>query len=158
MAKTEVSPTILTLLVILVLAGGAVLAQMNASALQAPFSMSIPGISATPVTNLGALVAIGGVVVVLWLAGMLDLMILRWHVRKRDALLAAKDLEIVRIKATAYDLEQPALADIRTQLDKVAVDVNTVATRLEAAPRSDRVIREEIRTTKPEREHIAVTE
>jgi hypothetical protein len=144
-----------------VLLAGAVLAQMNANALHAPFFMSAPGILDVPVSNLRALAAAGGVVVLLWLAGMFDLMVLRARVRRRDALLHEKDVEVMRMKAAAYDQEQSALADIRTKLDRLALDMDTMAGRLEAPPRSDRVVREEILTTTPGRhvtERVAVTE
>jgi len=143
---------ILTLLSIVVLLGGALLAQMNASSLHAPFSMSVSGISAAPLSNLRALAVAGAVVGVLWLAGMLDLLVLRGHVRRRDALLKEKDQEIACVKASAYDQEQPALADVKAQLNKVALDVNAMMIRLRAIPtRSDRAGREEIRMGTPER-------
>jgi hypothetical protein len=66
----------------------------------------------------------------------------------------------MRMKATAYDQEQSALADIRSKLDRLGQDINAMAGRLGAPPRSDRVMREEIRTT-PGRsvtERVAVTE
>ncbi len=144
--------TILTLLAIMVLLAGALLAQMNASSLHAPFSMSVSEISAAPLSNLRALGTAGGVVVLLWFAGMIDLMVLRGHVRRRDALLKEKDQEIARVKASAYDQEQPALADVKMQLNKVALDINTMMIRLRAMPtRSERAVREEIRTITPER-------
>src|SRR4029077_13443150 len=98
------------------LLGGAVLAQMNANVLHATFFMSAPGIIDGSVSNLRALAAAGGVVLLLWLAGMLDLAILRGHVRRCGVLLHEKDVEVMRMKATAYDQEQSALADIRSKL------------------------------------------
>jgi hypothetical protein len=130
---------ILTLMAIIVLLAGALLAQMNASSLNAPFSLSVSGISAVPVSNLRALAAAGGVVALLWFAGMIDLLVVRARVRRRDALLVEKDQEIARVKASAYDQEQPALADVKMQLNKVALDVNAMMIRLRAMPtRSDR--------------------
>jgi hypothetical protein len=159
--RTEAIPTILTLLAVVILLAGAVLAQMNVNALHAPFFMSAPGILDVPVSNLRALAVAGGVVVLLWLAGMVDLMVLRARVRSRDALLHEKDVEVMRMKATAYDQEQSALADIRSKLDKLAQDINAVSARMADSPRSDRVMREEIRTTTPGRpvtERVAVAE
>ena len=159
--RTEAIPTILTLLAIVVVLGGAVLAQMNANVLHAPFFMSAPGILDMPVSNLRALAAAGGVVVLLWLAGILDLMVLRAHVRRCNALLHEKDVEVMRMKATAYDQEQSALADIRSKLDRLTLDVNATTDRLGAPPRSDRVVREETRTTtlgRPATERVGVTE
>jgi hypothetical protein len=154
--------TILTLLAIMVLLAGALLAQMNASSLHAPFSMSVSAISATPLSNLRALAAAGGVVVLLWFAGMIDLIVLRSHVRRRDALLMEKDQEIARVKASAYDQEQPALEDVKTQLTKVALNVDAMMIRLRAMPtKSDREVREEIRTITPERstnERVAIAD
>jgi hypothetical protein len=144
-----------------VLLAGAVVAQMNANVLHAPFFMSAPGILDVPVSNLRALATAGGVVALLWLAGMVDLMVLRARVRSRDALLHEKDVEVMRMKATAYDQEQPALADIRSKLDALARDVNAVAGRLGSLPKTDRVVREEIRTSTAERpaaERVGVTE
>lgn len=143
---------ILTLMAIIVLLAGALLAQMNASSLHTPFSLSVSGISAVPVSNLRALAAAAGVVALLWFAGMIDLLVVRGHVRRRDALLVEKDQEIARVKASAYDQEQPALADVKMQLNKVALDVNAMMIRLRAMPtRSDRAVREEIRTNIAER-------
>lgn len=143
---------ILTLMAIIVLLAGALLAQMNASSLHTPFSLSVSGISAVPVSNLRALGAAAGVVALLWFAGMIDLLVVRGRVRRRDALLVEKDQEIARVKASAYDQEQPALADVKMQLNKVALDVNAMMIRLRAMPtRSDRAVREEIRTNTPER-------
>ena len=154
--------TILTLLAIMVLLAGALLAQMNASSLDAPFSMSVSGISTAPLSNLRALAVAGGVVALLWFAGMIDLLVLRGHVRKRDAVLKEKEQEIARIKASAYDQEQPALADMKTQLNKVALDVDAMMIRLRTMPvRSDHAVREEIRTITPERstnEKVAITD
>ena len=154
--------TILTLLAIMVLLAGALLAQMNASSLHAPFSMSVSGIAAAPLSNLRALTVGGGIVALLWFAGMIDLMVLRGHVRRRDALLKEKDQEIARVKASAYDQEQPALADMKTQLNKLALNVDAMMIRLRTMPmRSDRAVREEIRTLMPERstnEKVAITD
>lgn len=154
--------TILTLLAIMVLLAGALLAQINASSLHAPFSLGVSGISAAPLSNLRALATAGGVVVLLWFAGMIDLMVLRGRVQRRDALLKEKDQEIARIKASAYDQEQPALADMKTQLNKVALEVNAMMIRLRAMPlRSERAVREEIRTIAPERstnERVAIAD
>ncbi len=144
--------TILTLLAIMVLLAGALLAQINASSLHAPFSMSVSGIAAAPLSNLRALAVAGGIVALLWFAGMIDLLVLRGHVRRRDALLKEKEQEIARVKASAYDQEQPALADLKTQLNKVALNVDAMMIRLRTMPtRSEHAVRGEIRTLTPER-------
>ncbi len=149
---------ILTLMAIIVLLAGALLAEMNASSLHAPFSLSVSGISAVPASNLRALAAAGGVVALLWFAGMIDLLVVRAHVRRRDALLVEKDQEIARVKASAYDEEQPALADVKMQLNKVALDVNAMMIRLRAMPtRSDRAFTPE-RSANEQVAQVALTD
>lgn len=159
----EAIPTILTLLLIVTLLGGAALAQQNANVLHTPVSLSIPGLEGVPLSYLRVFAALGGVLVLFWLAGMIDLTILRGHVRSRDALLRAKDQEIMRIKSEAFDHQQPALTDIRTRLEKVALEVTAMMARLDAGAslKSARVAREEMRTTVPERsanERVGVTD
>lgn len=149
------------LLLLLTLIALGVFAQMNASVLHAPASMSIPG-SDISLSNLRILAAIGGIAVLLWVAGMADLALLRWHLRRRDALLLTKDQEILRIKSEAYEHQQPALTEMRARLEKISIQVGAMLARLDAgAPtKPTRVVREEIRTTAPEpstTERVGVT-
>ncbi len=69
----------------------------------------------------------------------------------------------MRIKSEAFDHQQPALTDIRTRLEKVALEVTAMMARLDAGAslKSARVAREEMRTTVPERsanERVGVTD
>jgi hypothetical protein len=148
-------------LLVTVIAVG-VFAQMNASVLHAPASMSIPG-SDIPLSNLRILAAVGGIVMLLWLAGMADLALLRAHLRRRDALLLAKDQEILHIKSEAYEHQQPVLTEMRARLEKISMQVGAMLARLDsgASTKPARVMREEIRATAPEpsaTERVGVTD
>lgn len=159
----EAIPTILTLLLIAGLLAGAVLAQQNAAVLHEALTLTIPGLEGFAPSYLRAFIALGGVLGLFWLAGMIDLAILRGEVRSRDALLRAKDQEIMKIKAEAYDQQQPVLNDIRARLDKEMLELSALMARLDAGVslKSARVTREEVRTPALERssnERVAVTD
>jgi hypothetical protein len=108
-----------TLILIVMLAAGGAIAGMNTSVLHSPVTLSLPGLPNESLTVLQILAGMGGMLVLLWLAGMMDLVIQRVQIRRRDGLLEAKDLEIMRIKAEAYDQQRPALAEIRARLEKL---------------------------------------
>jgi hypothetical protein len=144
------------------LIAGAVLAQQNTAVLHAPVTLTVPGLEGVAPSYLRAFLALGGVLALFWLAGMFDLAILRGHVRRRDALLRAKDQEIMRIKSEAFDQQQPALNDIRARLDKVTLELSAMMARFDAGVslKSARVMREDMRTIAPERsdERVGVTD
>lgn len=149
----EAIPTILTLLLIVTVLAGAVLAQQNASILHQPIPLSVPGLEGVPLSYLRVFAALGGLLVLFWIAGMIDLAMLRGQVRNRDALLRAKEQEILRIKSEAFDHQQPTLTDIRARLEKVALEVTAMMARLDAGAtlQSARVAQEETRTAALER-------
>lgn len=113
-----------TLILIVMLAAGGAIAGMNTSALNSPVALSLPGLPNVSLTVLRVLAGMGGLLVLLWLAGMLDLVIHRVQIRRRDGLLEAKDLEIMRIKAEAYDQQRPALAEISARLEKLTTHLD----------------------------------
>lgn len=119
-----------SIVVIVFLLVGAGFVQANLPALHLPSVISVPGAPGFTPSRLRVLVTIGGVLVLVWLAGMADLRILRGRVYLLDEALvakeqelAAKEQELLRVKSAAYDKQAPALADLRAQLEAMVLEV-----------------------------------
>jgi hypothetical protein len=132
-------------MVIALLILGAVI-QTNMTVIDTRTPLTLPGEWSVPITYLRLLAAIGAAAVLVWLAGMLDRVLLRAQIRRRDAALLALEQDLVRFKATAYDQQQPALSDVRERLEVVVHELRSMLARVENVLRGgpDRVPREAV--------------
>jgi hypothetical protein len=130
-----------TVTVVILLLIGAAVAETNFSILHSLISFGLPGMETVTLTYLNVLAVIGGVLLLVWLAGLADLETLRAQIRRRNALVRAMDLELARMKSAAYDQQQPTLADIKARLGAVVQEISGLRARVEAATdaRSQRV-------------------
>ncbi len=114
-------------------------------AINTPIPLTVPGLTDIHLTYLDLLVALGGMLVLLWLAGLIDLAVLRARVRQRDATILAKDQELMRMKAVAYDHQEPAWADLTGRLEGIAQEIRSLLVRLEntMSGRTERIVRRE---------------
>jgi len=122
-----------TAVVAILLIAGAVIAQANDSTLYSQTSIAIPGLAGIAVTRLQVLEGLGAALVLVWLAGVIDALVLHRKVRQRDELLHSLEQELLKMKSTAYDQQQPALADIRGRLEALVQDVRNIMTRIDSA-------------------------
>jgi hypothetical protein len=120
------------------------------SAVHSVIPLGVPGRTDIQLTYLRVLGAMGGTLVLLWMAGLLDVALQRAQVRRRDAMLLARDQELMRTKSGAYDQQRSALADIKEPLEGIAQDTRAMLTRMEAAlwamrgARSDPIARKRV--------------
>ncbi len=144
-------------MVIVLLVAGAVI-QTNMAVIHTQTSLRLPGDSSVPISYLRLLAGMGAAAALVWLAGMLDLALLRGRLRRRDAVVLALEQDLMRFKAVAYDQQQPALNDVRGRLEVVVQELRGMVARVEGVLRGipDRVPREEAavmrsdRTVRPE--------
>ncbi len=120
-----------TVLLVLLLLADVAVALANVSRWHSPIPLAVPGLRGASVTYLGAMAAVGGALVLLWLLGVADRAVIRGQLRGRDTVVRAKDEELTQLKATAYDHDQPALADMRAHLDTLSRDLRDIRVRLE---------------------------
>ena len=136
--------------------------QINAAVIHTQTPLTLPGNPGVPVSYLHLLVSIGAAAALVWLAGMIDLAFLHGQIRRRDATVQALEQDLMRFKAVAYDQQQPALNDVRGQLEVVVNELRGMVARVEsvlrgtptrmpreeaAAIRSDRAVRPEVVVT-----------
>ncbi len=135
-----------TLALVFLLLTGAAFVQANMPAMNTPIPLIVPGMTDINLTYLDLLVALGGMLVLLWVAGLIDLAVQRARVRRRDATILAKDQEIMRMKAVAYDHQEPALADLTGRLEGIAQEIRSLLVRLESTMSggADRIVRREV--------------
>ncbi|HKV43686.1 MAG TPA: hypothetical protein VJT32_03260 [bacterium] len=139
-----------TSVVAILLIAGAVIAQANFSTLYSQSSITIPGLAGVAVTHLQVLEGVGAALLLAWLAGAIDGLVLHRQVRQRDELLHSLEQEMLKMKSTAYDQQQPALADIRGRLESLVQEVRNIMTRIDSAgvaARPSHLVREESMAT-----------
>jgi hypothetical protein len=148
-----------TITLIILLLAGAVFVQVNISAIHSPIALTIPVMTGVQLTYLRLLAAMGGALVLLWIAGLIDFATQRARVRRREAMILAKDRELVRVKSVAYDQQQPALADTTARLETVVREVRTTLNRVDSALSASpqRVFREEVVASVPDRREEVAT-
>ena len=139
-------------MVIALLIVGAVI-QANMAVINTQTPLTLPGEWNVPMTYLRLLAAIGAAAGLVWLAGMLDHLLLRAQIRRRDAALVTLEQDLMRFKASAYDQQQPALSDVRGRLEVVVNELRGMRARVENALRGgpDRVPRGEAAVIRSER-------
>jgi uncharacterized membrane protein YgaE (UPF0421/DUF939 family) len=119
-----------TVVVVVLLVADAVLVQLNLAALQTPVSLSIPGTPGYSVTPMLMLVAGGVALVVGWVAGSIDRMVLDRQIHHRDAALRVMSEELLRLK-TAANEQQPSWTEIQARLDRLDRDVRLLQDRVQ---------------------------
>jgi len=131
-----------TIALVLLLLGGAAFVQTNMSAMQTQIPLTVPGMVDMKLTYLNLMVAMGGMLVLLWFAGLVDAMVLRARLRQHTATIKNKDQEIARLKAVAYDQQETALAYLTGRFDTFAQEIRTMRGRIEEtlSGRPERVI------------------
>jgi hypothetical protein len=131
-------------MVIALLTVGAVI-QTNMTVIHTQTPLTLPGDWNVPMSYLRLLAAIGAAAVLVWLAGMIDLALMRAQIRRRDAAMLALEQDLMRFKATAYDHQQPALSDVPGRLEVVVHELRGMLGRVENVLRGipDRASREE---------------
>lgn len=77
------------------------------------------------------LLVFAGALLFLWLAGLADVWTARRDTRAYRRALAARDDELARLKAEAFDRDRPLLADVRARLDAVEADMRDLGGRVE---------------------------
>jgi len=149
-----------TVVLILLLLGGAIAAQANLDALHSQLRVVLPGLSGVPLTLFRSLMAIGAALVVLWVAGLTDLAIARRQIRSRHAAVRSMERAMTELKSTEFDRQRSVLATIERRLDVLAQEVRNAITRreVETVVESQHPIRPDltpgaIRTV---REHVTV--
>ena len=151
-----------TVVLILLLLGGAIVAQANLDALHSPLRVILPGLSWVPLTLLRSLVAIAAAGAVLWVAGLIDLAIARRQIRSRDAAVRFMERAMTELKSTEFDRQRSVLATIERRLDVLAQEVRNAITRreVETVVESQRPIRPDLTPggVRTVREHITVTQ
>ncbi len=144
-------------MVIVLLVVGAVI-QTNVAMIHTQTALTLPGDLSVPISYLRLLAGLGAAAALVWLPGMLDLVLLRGQLRRRDAAVLALEQDLMRFKAAAYDQQQPALNDVRGRLEMLVHELRGMLARVEGALRGipDRMPREEAvvlradRTVRPE--------
>ena len=151
-----------TVVLILLLLGGAIVAQANLDALHSPLRVILPGLSWVPLTLLRSLVAIAAAGAVLWVAGLIDLAIARRQIRSRDAAVRSMERAMTELKSTEFDRQRSVLATIERRLDVLAQEVRNAITRreVETVVESQRPIRPDLTPggVRTVREHVTVTQ
>jgi len=151
-----------TVVLILLLLGGAIVAQANLDALHSPLRVILPGLSWVPLTLLRSLVAIAAAGAVLWVAGLIDLAIARRQIRSRDAAVRFMERAMTELKSTEFDRQRSVLATIERRLDVLAQEVRNAITRreVETVVESQRPIRPDLTPggVRTVREHVTVTQ
>jgi hypothetical protein len=122
-----------TIALVLLLLAGAVFVQTNMPAMQTQIPLIVPGMVDLKLTYLNLMVAMGGMLVLLWIAGLLDAAVLRRRLRQQAATIMSKDQEIARVKAVAYDQQETALADLKGPFDTLAQEIRSLRARIEEA-------------------------
>ena len=149
-----------TIVLILILLAGVAFAQANLGVLHSQLTVTFPGVTGVPLTFLRALVAIGGGLVLLWIAGLIDLQILRAQIRRKDAVVRSLEERIAQLKSEAYDRQQSVLVNIEHRLEVLARDVRNMIPRRDGTvvvetqrtarqdlpPDSVRTVREQVTT------------
>ena len=152
-----------TVVLILLLLGGVMVAQANLDVLHSQLRVALPGLSAVPLTLLRALMAVAAAFVGLWVAGLIDLAIARRQIRSRDAALRSMEGAMTELKSTEFDRQRSTLATIERRLDVLAQEVRNAITRREAETEtvveSQRPIRPDLTpgAVRTVREHVTVT-
>jgi hypothetical protein len=150
-----------TVVLILLLLGGAVVAQANLDALHSQLRVVLPGPSVIPLTLLRSLTAIAAALVVLWAAGLIDLATARRQIRSRDAAVRSMERTMAELKSAEFDRQRSTLATIERRVDALAQEVRNAITRreVEAVVESQRPIRPDLTTgaVRTVREHVTVT-
>lgn len=138
---------------------GAVI-QSNVTVIHTQAPLTLPGYSTGPISYLRLLAAMGAVVVLVWLAGMIDVALQRGQIRRRDAAVLALEQDLMRFKATGYDQQQTALNEVGSRLEVVVHELRGMVARVENVVRGipDRIPREEavVRTGSATRPEVAV--
>lgn len=134
--------TVVMVIVLLII--GAVI-QTNMAVIHTQSHLMLPGDSSVPISYLRLLAGMGVAVALVWLAGMVDVALLRGRIRRRDAAMLALEQDLMRFKATGYDQQQTALNDVRGRLEAVVHELSGMQARVETVLRGipDRVPREE---------------
>jgi hypothetical protein len=149
-----------TIVLILILLAGVAFAQANLGVLHSQLAVALPGVTGVPLTLLRALVAIGGALVLLWIAGLIDLQILRAQIRRKDEVVRSMEERIAQLKSEAYDRQQSVLVNIEHRLEVLARDVRNMIPRRDGTvvvesqrtarqdlpPDSVRTVREQVTT------------
>jgi hypothetical protein len=150
-----------TVVLVLLLIGGAMVAQANLEVLHSQLRVVLPGLSGVPLTLLRALTAIAAALVVLWVAGLIDLAIARRQIRSRDAAVRSMQRAMAELKSTEFDRQRSALATIERRLDVLAQEVRNAIPRreVETVVESQRPIRPDLTpgAVRTVREHVTVT-
>ncbi len=139
-------------MVIVSLIVGAVI-QTNAAVIHTQTALTLPGGSSVPISYLRLLAGLGAAAALVWLAGMLDLALLHGRLRRRDAAVQALEQDLMRVKAVAYDQQQPVLNDVRGRLEVVVHELRGMLVHVEGVLRGipDRLPREEAAVIRSER-------
>lgn len=133
-----------TLVMVIVLFVVGAVIQTNAAVIHTQTRLTLPGDVSVPITYLKLLAGLGAAAVLVWLAGMLDVALLRGRLRQRDAAVLALEQDLMRVKAGMYDKQQPALNDVRSRLEVVVQELRGMLARVESVLRGipDRTTRE----------------
>ncbi len=131
-----------TIALVLLLLAGAVFVQTNMPAMQTQIPLTVPGMVDLKLTYLTLMVAMGGMLVLLWIAGLVDAAVLRVRLRQQTATIMSKDQEIARVKAVAYDQQETTLAGLTGRFDTLVQEIRSLRARLEEAlfGRPERVV------------------
>jgi hypothetical protein len=150
-----------TVVLILLLLAGAMVAQANLDVLHSQIRLVLPGLSWMPLTLLRSLVAIAAALAAVWIAGMIDLAIARREIRNRDAAVRSMERAMAELKSAESDRQRSVLTTIERRFDALAQEVrNAVARRdVETVVESQRPIRPDLApgAVRTVREHVTVT-
>jgi hypothetical protein len=150
-----------TVVLILLLLGGVMIAQANLDVLHAQLRVALPGLSGVPLTLLRALTAVAAAFVALWIAGLIDLAIARRRIRGKETALRSMERAMTELKSTEFDRQRSTLTTIERRLDVLAQEVRSTITRREAETlvESQRPIRPDLTpgAVRTVREHVTVT-
>ncbi len=122
-----------TIVLLLMLVGSVAFVQANISAVHSLSPLFVPGKDQHQLTYLRLLVAMGGALVLLWMAGRIDGVLRRAQIRRRDAVIFARDQELMHLKAVVYDQQRPMLADIKGRLEAVSQILRKMPARIDEA-------------------------
>ena len=122
-----------TIVLLLLLVSGAAFVQANISAVHSLSPLVVPGTDQHHLTYLRLLVGMGVTLVLLWMAGLVDGVLRRAQIRRRDAMIFARDQELMHLKAAVYDQQRPMLADMEGRLEAVSQILRKMPARIDEA-------------------------
>jgi hypothetical protein len=124
-----------TIVLLLLLSTGAILTHVNGPAMHSMTQFIIPGHPDIRLPSLHLTMVMGGVLVLLWIGGLIDMSIRRTRIRRLEAMILAKNRELAHAESRAYSPRHSSAAEIHGRVEAVARDTRRWLARIDNALR-----------------------